>query len=134
MDLMGDAKVEPAAKKSRLAERDKKEKTNAGKLMELVSKLCLANAHQSRLLRAIVIDCFRIKTDDKYVIAHKEATVQFAETAKSMKENESLSQEEIKEKIGIPSVNGFNAVLKLMIKDKVPNHEKLLEAATLWKS
>ena len=102
--------------------------------MELVSKLCLANSHQSRLLRAIVIDCYRVKTDDKYVVAHKEGTVQFAETAKSMKGNERLTQEEIKEKIGIPSVHGFNAMLKLMIKEKVPNHEKLTEAATLWKT
>ena len=131
MDLMGDAKIEPVAKKGRFADREKKEKMNAGKLMELVSKLCLANAHQSRLLRAIVIDCYRVKTDDKYVTAHKEATVQFAETAKNMKENESLTQEEIKEKIGIPSVHGFNAMLKLMIQEKVPNHEKLTEAATL---
>ena len=133
MDLMGDANVAPA-KKSRLAQRDQKEAINNVKLMELLAKLCLANSLQTRLLRAIVIDCFRVKTDNKYIVAHKEATIHFAETAKSLKENESLSPEEIKERIGIPSVHGFNAMLKAMIQDKVPGYEKLTEAVALWKS
>ena len=119
MDLFGDADVAAgqSAKKSKLAQRDQKEAINSAKLTELLAKLCLANSLQTRLLRAIVIDCFRVKTDNKYIIAHKEATIHFSETAKSLKENDSLSPEKIKERIGAPSVHGFNAMLKVVIQD-----------------
>ena len=44
-----------------------------------------------------------------------------------MKENEEASPDEIKARLGIPSVHGFNAMITLMIKNKEGPHEKLKE-------
>jgi len=69
-----------------------------------------------------------------YIAAHKQATTDFSEAAKKLKEEDGLSSEEIKERIGIPSVHGFNAMLKVAIEAKVTGHAKLSEAVLLWKT
>ena len=105
------------------------------KFMGLLGKMCLNNALHNRILRAIVIDCYRVSVENPYIEAHMEATAKYAVAAKKMRDA-GKSQEEVKEELGIPSVHGFNAMVKVYIDTTpgLPLVKEVQEAVALWTS
>ena len=85
-------------------------------LLAAVAKLSLSSALQCRVMKAVVIQCYRVPLDNIWTKAHMEATKQF--NLKIAKLRESMSNDAAKEKLGLPSTHGFNALVACYLKEK----------------
>ena len=129
-----DAAGAPQSKRGRGAEvRSAAEVKKMEELMVLLSKLCLSSALQCRDHKAIVMDCVLIKTDSAWYREFKAATEKFTDTQRRLKDQGS-SPPQIKNMIGIPSVHGFNALVKHALVLKPVWGKQLEEAVKLWAS
>jgi hypothetical protein len=99
----------------------------------IISKLVLNSAMQLRIHKAIIIDCYKIKAEGQWYTSHVEATRSFAVTQSQLKEQGQTPQQ-IKEAIGMPSVHGFNAMVKHLLTLKIPEAAKVRTAVSLWQS
>ena len=125
-----DAPMAPAtqgsAKRAKHKKSEEDELRRMKELMTLMAKLTLANALHARTLRAIVIQCIKIKADSKWAVAHKAGTVEYEQLQKRHKADGKV-MDEIKELIGIPSVMGFNKMVGVYAQLE-DNHLANLEA------
>ena len=76
-------------------------------LVKIMCKLLLSNSLQVRALRAIMIECIKVRTQSPWVVAHKNGTTAYEKLQKEQKEL-GIVMEKFKEISGIPSVHGFN--------------------------
>jgi len=123
------------AKKSKAAHRSPKDQEKFEDFLTILAKQVLSINLQTRVHRAIVLDCFRVKTDSTWYTAHKEATTKYATIAKKLREDGKSSQE-IKEMLGLPSIHGFNALLTTYLQLKLDPEKikQMTEVTALWKS
>jgi len=116
---------ETAVKRRGVAtKQDREEQDRVKELMDLIAKLVLSNSLSCRVLRAIVINCYKVQTTSKYVVLFKEAKAKYIEEQTSAKA-QGYSNETFKNQVGIPSVWGMNALLKYMISLIKEDLEKL---------
>ena len=117
--------------------RDDSDKGKSGgkvddKIVTSMAKLCLANAMQVRALRQIVMECVRIPTDCEFVESSAMATKAYGDKVREM-EDQGTSQEDIKNKVGIPHVHIWNAMLKTL-REKITDGTKAQKIDTYIES
>ena len=106
----------PAAKRAGVkSSQEEKEQIRVAELLKIISKLVLSNSLSCRTLKAIVIQCLRLKTESTWVTIHKQARVEYV-AAQADAKIQGASQEEFKEQCGIPSVWGTNYWFKHLVK------------------
>lgn len=103
---------------------DRQEQERVSQLTDLIAKLVLSNALSCRVLRAIVISCYKLPTNSKYIVLFKEAKAKYIEDQSTAKA-QGHSNEAFKNQVGIPSVWGTNALFKLLINQIKEDIEKL---------
>jgi len=101
--------------------------------LTILGKLALNSAMQVRIHKAIIIDCYKVLAASLWFTLHSEATKSFA-TAQSKLKEEGKSPQEIKEMIGMPSIHGFNSMVKHVMTLKIPEAAKLKTAVALWET
>ena len=103
--------------------------------MVIITKMCLSNSLKNRVFTAILIRCYQVSTESDVVVKCKAATSKFEAVQKELKEEQSMANHNIKDKIGIPSVHVVNTLLA-MAEAKVKGTElgaKLTETIQKWK-
>ena len=98
------------------------------KLVHLVAKLALSSALQVRLLRAIIIDCWRMPSADPAIQRGFSATKAFAKAAETVPREQKLA------KLGLPHLQLWNAFLQV-VKETLtaaPQREALLKYIAEW--
>ena len=113
-------------KRQKFKKDEEEQKRRMEEFNVLIGKLTLANALQIRTIRAIIINCIKVKTNSKWAQEFKAGTVEYEVTQKAHKAD-GKTMEEIKEVIGIPSVWGFNKLLAAY-QQMQDNHLANLEA------
>ena len=104
-----------APKKRAVRTKDQEEEERRYKmLMTLVAKLCLANALACRTLKAVVIQCFMVEANSPWAMAFKAGTTFFDTTIKDLK-SKGVAQEVQKDRVGIPSIHGFNYLVRCLL-------------------
>ena len=93
---------------------EKEEQERVSQLTDLIAKLVLSNSLSCRVLRAIVIRCYKLQTNSKYIVLFKEAKAKYIEDQSTAKA-QGHSNEAFKNEVGIPSVWGTNALFKHLI-------------------
>ena len=100
-------------------------------LVANVAKLSLSSALQTRVVKAITTQCFRLPADGVWVAAHVKATKLYGEKIKKLRET--MSNEQAKEKMGLPSTHGFNAlVTAYILSEEGEGKEAMSKAAKRW--
>ena len=127
MDLgLGGLGSEEGGERKKHRKDDGDKGKNGGKVDEKVvtsmAKLCLANSMQIRALRQIVMECIRIPTDCELVESSAMATKAYSDRVREMKD-QGVSQEDIKNRMGIPHVHIWNAMLKTL-REKITDGTK----------
>ena len=99
--------------------------TDLKDVVRIIAKLSLSNSQSSRLLKSILIDCWKLEASSDMITNMKEATRSFADTAKSMREDAKTS-DSIRAELATPAVHAFNAILKTIfptVQDKSKKSE-----------
>jgi len=86
-------------------------------IIAILGKLTLNNAQQSRMLRAILITCFRIESGNDVVSMMQEATRNFATKAKELRDS-GMTSDAVRTELASPAVHSFNALLQHTITAK----------------
>ena len=113
-----------ATRRGVATKQDRVEQDRVKELMDLIAKLVLSNSLSCRVLRAIVILCYKVQTASKYVVLFKETKAMYIEDQASAKA-QGYSNETFKNQVGIPSVWGTNALLKYLISPIKEDLEKM---------
>ena len=100
------------------------EATRMQELIIMLSKLTLNNTQQNRMLKAIVVQCFKVLTKSTWVEVHKEARASYAQSQQEAKK-EGTSADVFKEKYGLPHVWGMNAWIKQLLTELETEHTKM---------
>jgi len=133
MDLMAGLPAADSSGKDLVGNKKRKgeEEIKYKDFLCIVSKLVLNSAMQVRIHKAIIIDCYKIKAESQWFVCHIEATKSFAVHQSQLKES-GQNPAEIKEAIGMPSVHGFNAMVKHLLTLKFPEAARVRTAVALW--
>eukprot|EP00973_Karenia_brevis_P045522 6304175-Karenia_brevis.AAC.1 len=84
-------------------------------VIKVIAKSCLSSAQQVRIHKGILMWCARMQAENKFVKAAKYAVSQYEELIKTQKEAEGM--EVLKEKLGVPAVHCWNALIQELLKD-----------------
>ena len=124
----------PVVSASQAGSNSKRRQTGTEEAVDTdVEKLTLKNAQDIRLLRAAVLMTFRFESNSQWIKVFLEATKQYNDAAEALRA-ESKTQEEIKNRIGIPSTMGFNALILHYIStlENPEQQEKAKTAVKKW--
>ena len=96
-----------------------------------IIKVCLSNSQNLRMAMSAIVDNWQFDTDSKEIGAHRAETKQYATTMTDMRAN--LSNDLSMEKLDIPCVHGWNAILKIVISNMKPDEkEQAAKAIKRW--
>ena len=87
-------------------------------VVKVMAKLSLSNAQQSRMLKSILIECYKLDSSNDIITKMKEATKLFASKAKELREERGLTSEAVRAELATPAVHCFNAILNATITAK----------------
>ena len=125
LGLGGPSSVEGGERKRHRKDDGDKGKTGSKvdeKVVTSMAKLCLANSMQIRALKQTVMECARIPTDNDFVESSAMATKAYGDKVREIKD-QGVSQEDVKNRVGIPHVHIWNAMLKTL-REKITDGTK----------
>ena len=91
-----------------------------------IGKLALSSALAARTLKAVTVQCIKMNVNSQWIVWHKEGTGGY-EVLQKQHKDAGMTMEAVKDKIGIPSVHGFNRLCVKMLEildEKVKTLEK----------
>lgn len=80
-------------------------------ILPLLATLCLSSAMHVRIMRSMLITHIRLPTENGYITAHTRATKAFAEAGNKLSEEDILTTAQIRERLGLAHIAGFNALV-----------------------
>ena len=109
MNLLGGSAEEPPRQDAKRRAVGSRDESDLKKITTVLAKLCLSNALRARCLQSILLTVLLVPESDPFVKVGLEATKQWTDKVKS------ASREE-RDKLGLPHVHCFNAMLSLCLR------------------
>ena len=109
MDLLGGGQPEAPRQEAKRRAVGSREDSDLKKITMVLAKLCLSNALRARCLQSILLTVLFVPGSDAFLKVGLEATKQWTVKVKS-------ASREDRDKLGLPHVHCFNAMLSLCLR------------------